>query len=556
MSESENTPPGVDTPVVEAALVDSTAPQTLQEALNPKAPVAEEAPALQVQAVLDVQAEVEAQARLDAQREVEADSSQDQPGPAVERRSGPCLNVELSKMPFRPLPDGTKPSFQESVAIMPASVGELNTLSDYYKNVDLGNSPLMAKWYLSVNQATGNMMRGDAFNTTLSRQDTLWRQAVTAEGEQLGAGRPSFTDKTEPGQKLVGPQAVMKIRGLLGMGTVARIPLWHTGMWLNFKAPSEVDMLELERRIADDKMVLGRITNGAIFSNNSVYLNGHVMDFALNHVYEATYRQVPPLELKKLIKVTDLPQLTWGILCAIFPNGYQYRQPCVYDPTKCTHVVEEIIDLTKISWVDDRALTEEQRKHMVKRTAKFTDEQIAAYQNEHRFVEKYGTFELRPGLVMVMKVPTLQEHEDAGRAWVDSVVERTDASFDGKTGNERNERIMQMASASALRQYGQWIAKFVLDEGETVIDDAATIEATLSDLTGQPDVYQKFFDAIEAFINNCTISLIAVPKINCPNCENPMTPEEKAHPHLTTLDVATLFFTLLDQRTNRILAQG
>lgn len=473
----------------------------------------------------------------------------------VERRTGVCPNVEMTKPVFDKLSKPGPVDIHESVAVIGADHVELAAHAETYRNLDIGRGDPALRWLASVKQGEEHMSRDDAFNSTVRREGAMFRQSIHGEdGEQLAAGRPQFGEPS--GGKLVGPQAVMKIKGLLGMGTVARVPLWHSGLWLNFKAPSETDLLELERRIANEKITLGRMTNGGIFSNVSVYLNSFLMNFCLAHVYEATYKQVPALELKKLIRATDLPQMLWGLLCTIYPSGYAYRQPCVNDPTKCLHVVEETLNLNKISWTDDRALTDSQRKHMTQRTAKFTDEQIQKYQDEHRFNERFGSVELHPGLKMILRVPSLEELEQGGFAWVDSVVERADAAFRGDVvGEERNRMITEMGMSTALRQYGQWVHKLVLDDGETIIEDRSTIDDTLSTLTAHGDVYEKFFSGIEQFINNSTITVIGVPKINCPKCDKPMTNDEKRHPHLIALDITNIFFTLLDQRVVKLLGR-
>ncbi len=477
--------------------------------------------------------------------------------PAVPRRIGVNPNTTMEKPFRRPLPEGAKVELHNSIAIIGADIEELNKLSETYRNLDVGRSKEALNWMASIQGGQSALMNGNAFLDTVSRPEADFRQSVSGEGGiRLAAGRPNFGESTETGGRLTGVQAMMKIKGLLGLGTIARVPLWHSGLWVSFKAPSEAELLELDRRIANEKIILGRATNGMIFSNTSVYLNSYLMNFALANVYEATYRQVPPMELKERILITDLPQLIWGLLCTIYPNGYQYRQPCVNDPSTCTHVVEELLDLTKLSWTNDRAFTAEQRKHMSRRTAKFTDEEIKAYQSAFGFNDKYGTVKIHDKITMVLQVPTLAEYERRGFEWVDGIVERVDKAFGGQLLDaERNRYIIEQGHATALRQYGQWVKMLVIEDGQGVVDDPATIEEIISDFTSHPEVYKNFFDAIEKFINNTTVSLIALPKFKCPKCEAPMTNEETLHPYLVPLDISSIFFTLLDQRVHQMLQQ-
>lgn len=477
---------------------------------------------------------------------------------ALRPADAPAENVEMVKPVYSPKTKDEVADETNSLPLIGNSIDEINKNADHYRNMDAGRSREMGRWLITVQGGQQHMQTGDALGAALLRPSALWRQSVTAEGQQLGAGLPGFGEKKEGG-RLSGPQAMMKMRGLLNMGTVARVPLWGTGIWVNFRAPSEMDLLELQRKISQEKIELGRLTNGLIFSNTSVYMMSYLSNFALSHVYEATYRQVEQHELKRIILQTDYQQLIWGLLCTIYPNGYLYRMPCLHDPTKCKHVIEEKLNVNKICWVDDRILTKEQRKHMVNRVNAFSDEEIKRYQEAHDYTNKHGIVDLTPRLRMVLKVPTLAEAERSGFDWIDGIVSRTDKAFGGTLSDkERNLYISQQGVVSGLRQYGAWIDKILLlDENghsENVVDDEASIEDAISVLTGNEEVYAAFFKAIGDFIDNTAVSVIAVPRIHCPMCQQPVAPENEKHPHLVALDTPATFFTLLDQRLMRILS--
>lgn len=440
-----------------------------------------------------------------------------------------------------------------------ADIAEQNQLADRYPNgADIASGVAGEQWLQTVVEAQTMFNRGNALLGSLVRDGSLWKQQIQVGAETLSARRPSFGESAENGEKLTGVQAMLKLQATLGLGAVVRIPLYHTGIWVVLKAPSEAALLELDRRIANEKILLGRVTNGLIFSNNSVYQNSYLMNFVLAHVYEASYKYTEINELKSIIKLTDLPTLLWGLICTIYPNGYPFKQPCITDPTKCQHVVEELLNIQKLSWTDDSALSEKQRRHMLRKTAKFTLDEIKAYQDEHPFTKK-GTLKLHERLTAELKVPTLEEYELSGFAWVDGIVKSQDQAFGGTIkGEERNQYIMEQAQVTALRQYAHWIEKLVLhdEKGDKVIDDRKTLEESLSMLSSSEEVFTAFFNGAGKYIDSSTISLIAVPKYNCPACGEPMPDEEKKHPHLIPLDVSNIFFTLQGHRISKALQRS
>lgn len=478
----------------------------------------------------------------------------------IVRRHGVNEHCELSKPVTEPLPkamQGVKYTRDNALALIGAEISELNAIADTYKQLGLGRSESTIDWLQSVDSASGHLIRKSSYTDALYRDGSLWKQAMTGPGgELLGAGKPGFAEGVEPGGRLVGPQAMMRVQGLLGMGTIARIPLWHSGLWVSFKAPTESDLLQLDRLIANEKITLGRVSNGKVFANTSVFTNSALVNFALQHVYETTYKQVPIDELKTKILITDIPQLLWGLLTTIYPNGYPYKQPCITDPSVCTHVVEELLDIKKLSWCDDRRLNHWQREFMTQRTKKWTDAELTRYREEHDYTSKFGTVELHEGMNMLLKVPTIAEYEESGFAWVNAIVEQVDTTFGGQLrGEERNRYITEQGTATALRQYAHWVDKLIMTDGSGVVDDSATIADLLGVLTSHEQASIAFFKGVETFINNTTISLIGFPKFDCPACGKEQTSEERKHPHLIVLDVGNVFFTLQGQRLEKILAR-
>lgn len=482
-------------------------------------------------------------------------------------RTGPNPKAEMkiSDDPTSPLPEKRRWRDGEGIYLLSCTSMEFNQLVRNARRLDPTNSEQGRMWRQAVALGQDLMVRADVGLDALTREESLWRQGVPVGGEnsmELRAGRPSFGER-KGSAPLVGEEALQFMQSMLGTGQIVRVPLWHSGIWVDLKAPTEAQLLELDRRIANEKILLGRATNGLAYSNMSVYHNSFLFNFALSMVFNCSIENYSADRLKELILLPDLPQLLWGLLLTIYPNGYRYHRPCINDPSACTHVTEALLNISKLSWTDINALSAGQRDHMKRRTAKFTELELKNFRNQHRFV-KLGTVkvkELGGNITTVeLRVPTLGDYERSGFSWIEGIVSGTDQAFGSQFGaEERNDYILEQARVSSLRQYAHWIERITFNsEGSSdeqkVIEDRSTVEMVVGQLTGDSEVFENLLEGVRKFINEATVSQIALPNYKCPVCQKDQhDPEETRHPHLIPLDIGAVFFTLLGQRVTLLL---
>lgn len=301
----------------------------------------------------------------------------EEPVPIVELNQQPITNDKREQGRVEDI-------VQSSLCFLNADMKELDVLAENYTDVENLKGENAKAWLSAFQQGIDHLVRGNSMSDSVIRANSAWRQRVAVDGENLSACRPKFGSTTSG--IISGEKALMKATSLLGIGGVTQIPLWHTGIWVSIKAPNEGALLELERRISNEKISLGRYTSGMVFSNTSVYTVMYVVNFVLNHVYDASVKNLTQDNLKSIIKITDIPSLVWGMLCTIHTNGYKYNRPCTANPAECQHVVSGDLSLPKLFWVDNNSLTEKQKRHMSKRTEKFTEADLKDYEKEHSVV--------------------------------------------------------------------------------------------------------------------------------------------------------------------------
>ena len=434
-------------------------------------------------------------------------------------------------------------------------------IMDTAPRVGVASNEATREWGETLTEASSVYLLGKIGDNLVGREGADWQQNVSnPAGELLRPTRPAINART--GQQLTGEAAMMRVRAILGMGSVANVPLWHSGLWISIKSPGDGALLELERRIAANKGELGRTTYGLAFSKSSVYINQAIADFVIQHIYDCSLKDWSADQLKEIILMNDLPLMIHGLLMVIYPNGYNLNQPCIANIVECRHVVKEMVNLSKLCWVDRTALSAEQVSHMSRRRDKFTMEELKKYQSHHRVANTELVLGGAGGATVVatMNVPNLKTYEQTGFSWVNEIQQQVAVSFAELSGQERMNYIQNQARLTSIRQYAHWFSRLTLvnREGDAeYIEDRSTIDQVIGDLSSEGPIVQKAIDGISKFIDDMTIAFIGVPNFRCPACnKKQITDEEKRHPNLIPLDVGQVFFTLRYQRLQKALERA
>jgi hypothetical protein len=457
---------------------------------------------------------------------------------------------------FHEMPADWPKDDPSAISAIPCNATTFNELLDAYPSLNYGVGELSREWAAEITRAATSLHQGEFLTGAANRDGSKWSQRVPYGAGQLGITRPPVPKGSGDG-KMSGDMTSLRVKAELGIGVRTNVPLWHSGFWVTVRAPSARARLELQQRLDMERIELGRTTAGLAFSNTSVYLKSYLVDFALAHVSSTNAAVSKMQDLKDRFLSTDIPQLIWGILTTLYPHGYPYHQPCINDPSKCQHIVKEVIDLNKISFTDLQCLSQAQLKHMSERNEKKTDEQIKAYQEAHAYLGK-GLIDVKTrygSIKMQLKVPTFTQYASAGFAWVDGIEATIIQAFGTNLqGEQRNAYILDQAKSLSMGEYSHWVQQIGFNDG-TVVEDVDTIRNILGEISGDSDLSQSFFTQVMKFMEQCTLSMVAIPQYNCPQCGTPSVPKDSIkHPYLNPLDVEALFFTTLGQHIEKVLS--
>lgn len=417
--------------------------------------------------------------------------------------------------------------------------------SENFPNLNIEKDEEGKEW-LENYQASAYMANaGDRFLSRLKKPGSSFKQSIEFQGKRLGVGAVNLS--STPNDKLVGEKAVLWVKSVTGQGGIIQIPLWHSGFWVSIKTPSEISLLELNNRIAEEKIDLGRQTYGLAFSNTMVYSTAHLTNFVIDHIFDHSIKDAG--DIRDLISSHDIHLLAWGMACAIWKNGFQYTRSIINEDGSVGRVIKALLAVPKLNFTDGSALTEWQKSHMAGRHGRnMTLESIKKYRNEFT-VGHSRTIVLdeERDIKVELSVPYLNRYLDSGQKWINYLVMKVDSAMritsdDGR----RNEYILQYGKASLLRQYAHWVKAVIVKD--RVFYDIDTVEQLLDGFSESDSIRKIYFEEIGKFIDDTTVSLIAVPAVK----DVDELTKSSRFPYLVPLDPIATFFTLLVLKAQRI----
>ena len=411
------------------------------------------------------------------------------------------------------------------------------------------NQMYIDRWIYGLNSQLTTSYHADRgfFEKTLDNPNATWTQGYTSDdGKEVYLRKPSTKRPTER-RLLIGAGARERASQSIGMGIVTRVPLPHTGYSVTLMPRSEQDYLDLEYLLTLDKARAGRDTVGMIFQNSHIKLVSRVWEFIRESIKSANRQNFDDLDLGDEIRITDLPILQWGMACTMFPNGYPLDLPCSAGPNICRHVEHVLLDIDKLLWVNSNGLTTSQRAKLAK-THPLSKEEVNDYQ-QNTVSPFTKVVQVSPTHKIVLKVPTINEYITAGEEWLASMTEAATKIFTGDDNEENVRRyVKRVIDMSGLREYSHWIERIIYDDIDEV-ECETEIADNLKILSGDPELLKNTLQAIQEFIEQSTIALIAIPNFACPKCETDyVTDEHSEHPELIPLDMMKHFFMLKDLR--------
>lgn len=431
---------------------------------------------------------------------------------------------------------------------------------DQMPNINISGTPQIADWADTLEAGVDLLPDFEQFVATVDDDKSEFSQTVPFKGAEYGIGdiKHNFSNGPVSGEK-----AILAFSKALGVGGLTQVPLWSSGLWVTFKTPSDADLIALSLEINEDKIEKGRATKGLVFSNVMSYTVERLVRFAMDHIYDTTLNATGSenVDLRDLIKVQDYPILVWGLICSMYPRGFQYKRACMSDPEKCNYVLEEVLNPKRLMWTNLRALDDYHMTHMSSRLHKVkTLESVKTYQSslpsnsDKTFTINGDEFDPdRSPLIITLKTPSVLEYVVSGEEWIGSIQQIVDKLISKDAADKKkNDLIEKYAQSSSLKQIAHWIKS--IESNGYVASDKDTIGQVLTLLSQEDDKRARIIDEVSKYIDETTLSVIGVPSYACPKCKEVQKEESMpvSFENIIPLDVAFIFFVLSVQRMMKV----
>lgn len=368
-------------------------------------------------------------------------------------------------------------------------------------------------------------------------------QTVEHEANKLHATVPLY----KSGDNLSGFKAIAKIQRALNQGSFLTFPCWASGVWITIRAPTTFELADYYDAVSEEIIEIGKQTGGATYGNSSVYLAKYLMDLVEKLVYKCSVKDLEQsdIQLRDILVIDDLQTIAWALGTCMYPNGYPFEEACTVDVEKCTHVYKTNLNISKMFWVNRKRLTNWQLAFMGNKTTKRSRDEVIKYQLDADWLQSESIG--YPGFKVLVKTPTIGEHISAGYSWIADVEQSIRQTLGNLSDSKLNKLVMERAGLTLLRTYSHYVKAFVYDDGAAV-NNKVDIDATINNICTSPDIVKKFTDDIKKHISKSTISMVAIPRHKCSECDKDNHIDEQTHPHLIPIDGMQLFFALRDQK--------
>lgn len=424
-----------------------------------------------------------------------------------------------------------------------------------FKKLDVDETDAELKRWREVSEEAVNYYTvGGMYQDRFEDPKSEFKEGIeTKEGELQSISSLKFR-KTEG--ELKGELALLKVSKMLGLGDVVSVPLPHSGIWVTIKPPTETDLIDFYNSVFREKIVLGRATYGLTLSNFSVHINNRLFDFILKHVHSVNNQDISKENLKNFILVHDFPILAWGFARSMYPNGYNYQRACTADIEKCKHVVEGVINLDKLLYIDNPSLTAVQKQILSEvRPNKLTLDNYNKFISEHTRVVS-SEFTTSNGMKFKLRVPTFIEYVTDGLGWINKINSDVESLIveSGDEAEAKNEMLNQYVKSSILRQFNHFVDYIEIEDN--VVTDRDTINLVLQALSAEDSLRIEITDQILKFKADTTLAIVGIPEYKCPNCgQSQSESTDERYESVIPLDVMSIVFLVLTTKISKILAR-
>lgn len=433
----------------------------------------------------------------------------------------------------------------------------LNRCNDVLKLMQEGKMAESTRdqlWLASISSG----MRHTSLETSpygaLEREGSYWRDGIDAGGQRLERpGTPQqINDRT---RKVSKESQLAYLNSRSGQGASFEAFLPRSGIWVRMRQPTLDELVTLQTELQALKLNLGAETKGASYSHADFIMLDLITNLALSCVIGSNKSFNTPADLENEITLFDEVALHHGLASTLYIDGFNYSNPCIADPDKCSSVTQFKMNMANIIYYDNNVFSADQKKFIAKRFQPATDDDFKAYREAFSIGNAKVIWLDNIGLKLAE--PTIAARKRSGRQWYDGLVEMSQGVFNEPPhGNSRLAYIQKLKKSTIATQYSHWVVAIydkdddaVNFEDQLYSDDPELILEYMKGTLSTPEFSTRFADAITNFCNESIIVIVGLVSHNCEVCNSVQGKAfNERLPHISPIDMVITFFTLAGRK--------
>lgn len=372
-------------------------------------------------------------------------------------------------------------------------------------------------------QSTNAIPKADVYQDKLDQPDLKFNQVKYGDKElamkEVEMSAENITPKT----------AIARFTKYINAGEVIQVPLWHSGFWVTIRPPKQKDFIILEQEIADNHVKLGRETASLAYSNYSVIINRILAEFISTHITEYSVKLNSESEdIFDYISIQDFDALILGILSSIFPKGLEYTKACKNNLSEedgvkvCNNIIKATLDPKKLLFVNRSALTKDMLQHMaMRRPESVTLDAVKEYQRKIKALGAKEITVLDGKVTLTIENPSINKYVDVGERWVEAIINEVESLLGaGADVSAKNAKIEDLVVTIYMGMYNSFIKSIKTNDDGRVYTDQNTIDTMVDKLSNEVvDAVNPFIEAVNKYITDSSIAIVATPAYECPECK-------------------------------------
>lgn len=367
--------------------------------------------------------------------------------------------------------------------------------------------------------------------------------------------------------------AIARFQSIIGLSNTITVSLYHSGFTIGLSAPTQAELNTLHMEIYSETLDVGRNTSAFIASHKRGGAVRIMRDYIKSKIVSCSL-SVDFDDVFKYISILDFDSILLGLLAATYVDSIVVSRTCknsqVIDETgsvKCMHTIRSELNPRKMLFVNKDMLTNDMAMTISKRTTgSVTMEERDAYisslnnilENKRKIKKDVflGNFKGNE-LYVEFKIPTVDEFVEESDIWVEETKLQLDELIDKTADIKRSNALESIMANKILTNINATITGFLVrDEygNESKHEDREFIRSILVSLSGEMGIVEDVLIKLKEFLNESTISIVAINKFICPSCKEENSEEDtpSAFEDFIPLNMLDFLFTLVGDRTIRL----